>query len=74
MPLDILGQKFVLLAQLLRAALAEEALPGIVGFADELRRMGLRDGDERHPLGQFGPHTGQTGCGFRHVLAIWKQK
>lgn len=34
MPLDILGQHVVFFTQLLRTALAENAVPGIVGLAD----------------------------------------
>ena len=68
-PLDILGQHFVFCPQLLRAALAEEALPGVVGLPDGFDRVGLRDGDEPYPFGQRLPHAGQLflyrhGCPF----------
>ena len=68
-PLDILGKQLVFLAKLLRAALAEDALSGVVGLADQLRRVGFRDGDQRHPRRQRLPHKGQLGCYFRHGFA-----
>ena len=58
-PLDVLGQGFVFFAQFLRAALAENAVAGVVGRADRLRRVGFRHGDQLHPLGKRRAHERQ---------------
>ena len=66
-PLDILGQHVVFFTQLLRTALAENAVPGIVGLADRPGGVGLRHGDQRDILGQGAAHEGQLVC-YRHNL------
>ena len=56
MPLDILGQRLVFFAQLLRTALAEDAVSRVVGFAYRLHGVGLRHGDQRDVFGQRAAH------------------
>ena len=68
MPLDVLGQGFVFFAQLLRTALAEDAVAGIVSLADHLRGVGLRDGDQRDLRRDRRAHERQLTSYIRHCF------
>ncbi len=56
-PFDVLGQRFVFCSQLLRPALAEDALSCGVSLFDEGRGVRFGYGHQRDAFGQCLPHV-----------------
>ena len=69
-PLHVLRHLLHFLHQLLHVALAEDALTGIIGFAQHLHRMELAHRHKPNALGQVSQHFLQVLCYIAHIDLI----